>query len=157
MGKVRNNYRKTEFLCPECMSTLKTNEYFVKECSGDRIKEWEKAFKKYRKMNISERTLYLETISNKDKFTDLYNKWEIHGHMNCAYSNRIYDIIPNNSVLIVDPLQIKRIEKDIGIKIDLNKLDEESYFWYDGKTYFIEEGPGRHKIKVEWVQLPYDG
>ena len=142
----RNNYRKTQFLCPECMSKLTTNSDYSKVCSGDKLKYWAKEFKKYKKLNDDDKQQYLESVSMKGKFLDLYDRWCKVGSISCDYSNRIYSLVSDNVTTIPDPLQIKYLEKQLKTVIDVSKLDEDSSF----------KLPDGQVVKVEWVKLPLD-
>lgn len=152
---MRNNYRKTEFLCPECLSRLKAGKGLAKECSGDKLKYWISKFKKYQVLNSKEKAAYLETISDKTKYLELYSKWLAKGKLECHYSNRIYDIIPNDYVLIPDPIFLKKVEKDIG-EIDRESLTEETVFYFDGMKYYKHKAKDRKEVKLAWVKFPED-
>lgn len=160
--KARNNFRHTEFLCPECYSTLEYNKDFTKYCTGDRLKLWVPHFRKYEKADLRKKVEILSKFEDTAKFLELYEKW-LHkddkgkrSRFTCDYSTRLFDGHRDNSILIPDPMMLARIEKDLGKKLNIQELHEDTVFYHDGTKYFDKPADKRVSVKLEWVRYPDD-
>lgn len=160
--KSKNNYRHTEFLCPECYSTLEYHKDFSKYCSGDRLKLWEKLFRKYENATETKRMDILAGIEDTAKFKEWFEKWSYKNSKGkrskfvCEYSNRLFDLHRDNNTLVPDPIMLSRIERDLGKSLDINKLDEDTVFYHDGAKYSEKPTDKSTVVKLEWVRYPDD-
>lgn len=101
--------RQINHQCPICLSTLLLidNDYV---CSGDQLVYWKKEFKRFAQMNKKEQQDYIEDLSDKDKFFDMYSQGD---DLNCEFSTKIINILPSSSEKIADPIIVSRLEKSL--------------------------------------------
>lgn len=71
-----NNANSFCGVCPACLSPLITNSKGYQICSGERLKIWEKEFKKYKMFSKSEKEKFLKLFDDSEKFLEMFNKWD---------------------------------------------------------------------------------
>lgn len=158
--KENVNGRRSPSICNNCLSSLLIDEEGKYECSGDRLKIWEREFLNYVKLNEKEKIRYLMAFSHPDLFEELFDKWnhkDQEGHrpnFECGYSNKIYSLINPLRVMLPDPILCKKIEQSLGRAL----TDEEKYGEKDifraGNSYFDDFKKGRTRVKIALVFFP---
>lgn len=158
--KEKTHARRTNPICTNCLSSLVVSGEGKYECSGDRLKIWEKEFLAYTKMSDKEKIRYLMAFSHPDLFEELFEKWsykEGDGHrpnFECGYSNKIYSLINPLRVMMPDPILVKKIEKSLGRKLTEEELYGEKDIFREGKTYFEDYKKGRIRAKITLIYFP---
>lgn len=105
-------------VCPHCLSRL-IDDDGIMVCNGDKLKVWEKDFKRYEAMNAVEKKEYLIAFSDSERFLDLYNKWAFvddegnRPYFGCGYTNQIFSSVPETRIMLPDPMQVGRLEKQL--------------------------------------------
>lgn len=158
--KRGRNDRSNNLSCPNCLSKLITNTYGVLECTGDRLKLWEKEFVKYFKLTPEEKLEYLKGVSSDGNFQDLYDRWVYAQEQNtpeefgCGYTNTLFPPMGTVKVRIPDPIFTKRLEDKLGRKLTEEELIGESpLYFYQGRV--LTEWRKRAKeIRIPYVILP---
>lgn len=158
--KRGRNDRTNSLSCPNCLSKLITNSIGVLECTGDRLKFWEKEFEKYHKLTPENKIEYLKNVSSDGNFQELYDRWVYAQNQNapeefgCGYTNTLFPPMGNVKVRIPDPIFIKRLEYKLGRALTEEELIGESpLFFYQGRV--LTEWRKRAKeIRIPYVILP---
>lgn len=160
--RSKKHARHTVTSCPNCLSTLKLNEFGVWYCTGDRLALWTGEFEKYARMNDDRRKEYLSTISDLDKFIDLFNRWDfinesgVREMFNCGYSNEVYPPISRVKSHLPDPAFVKSIERRIGRQLTEEEKANESELWEWNGVISAQRRDGSRRIRIPWINLPED-
>lgn len=150
-GKAFNCFRNGSFTCPTCLSTLRINKEGIYECTGDKLLIWKSKFKTYEMMSQNQKDNYLESLENKERFLELYEK---RNNLTCEFSgtsSEIFQPLQNN---IPDPIAIKKIEKSLGRELTEQELEEEFIFYTDGEQFKVEEGIELEAFKIPRIKFP---
>ncbi len=158
--KEMRNARSNTSSCPNCLSTLKTNDSGFLYCTGNKLIIWEKDFAKYHAMKDIEKAKYLSKISNTSKFEELYDYWRYAFENNdpaqfdCGYTNNVSLPIGSSKSRIPDPIVCKRLETSLGRKLTEEELYGESPLYsYRGKI-LTEYKKRAKEVKIPWILLP---
>jgi len=114
--------RTKDNTCPHCMSKLLDNSGIM-SCTGSRLTVWVGDFKRYEKMNNTEKQKFLISFSDSERFTELFTRWSHidpdgnRSNFSCGYTSKIFSSLPDNRVLMPDPMQVKRLEKALNRKL----------------------------------------
>jgi hypothetical protein len=135
----RGNYRSVSSLCPNCFSTLTTDEAGAITCSGDRIKSWQDEFDKFKALSEIDKKKYLAELDNPKRFLELAGTL---GSQDCGFSTKISHVVPNYSVRIPDPIAVRAMERKLQRLLTEEELDEK---------YIFENG-----YKLPFTQFPED-
>lgn len=158
--KEHGNGRRGNPICTNCLSTLLVGEEGKYECSGDRLKIWEREFLNYLKMNDKEKIRYLMAFSHPDLFEELFDRWNYKdndGHrpnFECGYSNKIYSLVNPLRVMMPDPILCKKIEKSLGRALTEEEKYGEKDIFRAGNSYFEDFKKGRVRVKITLVFFP---
>ena len=115
----RGNYRSVSSLCPNCFSTLLTDERGAIQCSGDRIKSWQDEFDKFKALSDKGKEEYLARLDNPERFLELAGTL---GSQDCGFSTKISHVAPNYSVRIPDPMAVNKLERTLQRKLSEEEL-----------------------------------
>jgi hypothetical protein len=158
--KLQRTSRKTTTTCPNCMSSLFTNDVGAWECSGDRLVHWESEFFRYNLADEKGKVKTLATISDDGRFLELFDRWvycqdaDNEEVFSCGYSNAAFS--PNGGVKVntPDPIFTKKLENKLGRKLTEEELlGEEELFWYNGMV-LTKYRKNAKKITIPFVVLP---
>lgn len=125
-------------VCPHCLSILVDDEGTM-ICTGSRLEVWVGDFKRYEQMNTDEKREFLISFSNSEKFVDLYEKWVAvdddgnRPNFVCEYTNKIFSPLPDNRLVIPDPLQIRSIERQIKRSLTQEEINGDTDIKVHGK------------------------
>lgn len=157
----KKNFRyKTHTNCPNCMSKLKSNEFNILECTGDRLLFWHNEFLLYMKLDKEKQNKYLLCLSNINLFLDLFDKWNylddngIRVNFQCEYSNKIMNPVTRFRTTLPDPILVKRIERSLGRPLTEEEKHGEKEIWKEGNTFFTNYRKGRKIIKIPQIIFP---
>lgn len=149
----KSNAHNTYTNCSDCLSLLKINKEGKWECTGDRLETWKEEFKKYKNLSIDNKNKYLQTLTNKSKFLELYNSW-IGGKLECNFNSRIYSNNHSYSQEIPDPMFVGKIERSLGREL----TDEEKYgeipIYKVGSSYTDSFEEGASLIEIPIILFP---
>lgn len=150
-----NNYRDIFSNCPHCFSTLKVNNLGNWECTSGKLQLWVKEFKKYNSLNLTEKELYEQSLSNKDWFLSMYNKWS-KGNLTCDYSNKVS--IPNVVFKqeILDPMFVGKIERSLGRELTEEEKAGELSLYQIGEQFSTEFEEGSSIVEIPTINFPED-
>lgn len=157
--KVTKYVDRTNTTCPNCQSLLKLNEHGQFECSGNKLRVWEKEFVAYYRATDIEKEEILSKFSNTSIFGELYDRWKYNREneeemFDCGYTNEIFPLLSESKETIPDPLVVKRIEAKLGRELTLDELlGEVELFSYKG-SIFTEWRPKARTVKIPWIVLP---
>lgn len=136
-------HRIKDNICPYCLSKL-LNEDGRMVCTGNKLKIWEKQFIEYAKMPIEERNEFMTNFAESEKFEELYNKWS-HVDRNgdrpnftCGYTDKVFSSLPDNRILIPDPLQVRRCERALKRPLTEEELAGEVDLIINGTAVELE-------------------
>ena len=124
--------------CPHCLSKLIDEEGRM-VCTGSRLQIWEGDFKKYKTMDIDEKRKFLISYSDSEKFIDLYDKWAfvnadgLRPNFTCDYTNQIFAPLPDNRLIVPDPLQVKGIERKLKRTLTASEINGDTEIVVNGK------------------------
>ena len=157
----KTNRSKTTSICPECGSTLKVGEFGVWECQGDQLEHWHREFVKFTAANDERKAEILKSISDMGKFLDLYSRWQNAQELadyefDCGYTNRIHSPNARTRNTIPDPIQVKRIERQLGRKLSEEELYNEDEIWQIGGRFLKFYKKGAKRVKIKRVAIPED-
>ncbi len=158
--KRGRNARTNNLSCPNCLSKLKTNAYGLLQCTGDKLKVWEKEFEKFSKLNNEKKVEYLKNVSASGNFEELYDRWvyalqsDPPEEFECGFTNILFPPNGNVKVRIPDPIFCKKIEMKLGRPLTLEEiLGEQPLYFYQGQV--LTEWRKRAKqIRIPFVILP---
>jgi len=160
-GKKRGrNDRSNSLSCPNCLSKLKTNSYGVLECSGDRLKIWEKEFARFYKLTPEEKVEFLKTVSSNGTFQELYDRWVYASEtgkpdeFECGYTNTVFPPNGNVKVRIPDPIVCKRLEQKLGRKLTEEEIFGESPLYFYRGMVITEWRKRAKEIRIPFIVLP---
>lgn len=122
------NARIISNLCPNCFSTLTTNEDGTINCTGDRLTFWKTEAENYKKLSPEDQKQYLDSLEDSSKFLALVATI---GSLNCGYSSQLSAITSNNSTRIADSMAVGRMERKLGRQLTELEL-EEGFTFLDG-------------------------
>lgn len=143
--------RQLDHLCPECLSTLELSVDGYK-CTGNRLRLWVKEFEKYDLLTEGEKKMYIANLADKEKFVELYNSKTLE----CEYSPQMIEIIPEQSILIPDPMVVGKIELNFGRRLTDTELEEGFLFYRKGKNFSHEHLEGYNRFRIPRVLFPDD-
>lgn len=158
--KRGRNDRSNSLTCPNCLSKLITNSIGLLECTGDRMKIWEKEFERYYKLDDEKKVEFLKNVSANGNFQELYDRWvyarenELPNEFDCGYSNVLFPPSGNVKVRIPDPIFCKRIEQKLGRKLTEEELYGESPLYQYGGRILTEWRKRAKEIRIPFVILP---
>lgn len=158
--KRGRNDRSNSLTCPNCLSKLITNSIGVLECTGDRLKLWEKEFTKFFKLTPEQKTEYLKNVSANGNFQELYDRWVYAQEQNtpeefgCGYTNTLFPPMGTVKVRIPDPIFVKRIEQKLGRKLTEEELIGESPLYAYAGRVLTEWRKRAKEIRIPYVILP---
>ena len=130
--------------CPNCLSKLISKDGNL-VCTGDRLKVWETDFKRYGDMNSSERREFLISFSDSERFVELHKKWAFvdeegnRPNYDCGYTSKIFNPVPDNRIMLPDPLQVKKYERLLKRPLTEEELLGEDPIIIEGKTVTIKK------------------
>jgi hypothetical protein len=160
--RSKKHARHTITSCPNCLSTLKLNTFGVWYCTGDRLELWTGELEKYSRMNEQRKQDYLSSISEVDKFLDLFERWQyinergIRENFNCGYSNEVYPPVSRVKSHLPDPAFVKSLERRMGRKLTEEEKANESELWeWNGVISDIKK-KGAKRVRIPWINLPED-
>lgn len=160
-GKKRGRNDRTNSLsCPNCLSKLVTNSLGLLECTGDRLKIWEKEFERYYRLDDVKKVEFLKNVSANGNFQELYDRWvyarenELPNEFDCGYSNILFPPSGNVKVRIPDPIFCKRIEQKLGRKLTEEELFGESPLYQYGGRILTEWRKRAKEIRIPFIILP---
>ena len=160
--KAQTNFRSVERVCPNCLSTLCLDHIGNWSCSKDKLKLWEKEFLKYSALSELKKNEYLLKISDIDQFLFLYTKWEIvdetgnRPNFDCDYSSKLFRPVSTSTIIIPDPIEVKRIEKSLGRILTEEERCGEKPLWVEGNKYYKSFKKGRKKAIIQSIHYPDD-
>jgi len=131
------NLKSISNLCPNCFSTLVKNEDGDIECSGDKLKFWKDEVALYKKMNVEQQKIYLESLENANEFLRLAAAVETAEALDCGYSANLVSIIPNYSTRIPDPMAVNKLERKLKRLLTEEELEEGYTFKLDNEIYML--------------------
>jgi hypothetical protein len=166
--KLKNKTKKVNKLdlvkqsttCPYCLSLLKINDVKVLECTGNKLRIWEKEFLTFNQLIEDKKNKYLLGLSDVGLFLDLYEKWnktdEKGNRVNftCGYSNKLFNPISKFRTSFPDPILVKRIEKSLGKELSYDEKWGLVDVYKEGNTYFRTWKKGRQKVKIPQIIFP---
>jgi len=129
--------RTKDNVCPHCMSKLLDNNG-VMECTGSRLTVWVEDFKRYEKMKSNEKQKFLISFSDSERFTELFSRWSHvdstgnRPNFTCGYTSQIFSSLPDNRVLMPDPMQVKRLETSLNRKLTEEEITGNTPVEIDG-------------------------
>ena len=115
-------------ICPNCLSTLKISKTGGYECTGNKLAWWINTFKMYQVMTLGERETYLDIMSDKDAFLELYIKWAfidsngVRSNFGCDYSHTAYSPVNRLRMKIKDPAAVRSKERILGRPLTNDEL-----------------------------------
>lgn len=130
----RVSYRNVNNLCPNCFSTLISEDTGNFYCSGDRIASWQKEIEDYKNMSEEEQQAYLKTLSNPSKFLELIVSFDT---LDCGTSTQLSNISTHNNIRIPDPMAVGKIEKLLKRSLTEEELEEGYEFKINTKAYTL--------------------
>lgn len=158
--KRGRNDRSNSLSCPNCLSKLTTNSYGVLECTGNRLKIWEKEFARFYKLNPEEKVEFLKNVSSNGTFQELYDRWvyasenDKPSEFECGYTNTVFPPNGNVKVRIPDPIFCKRLEKKLGRKLTEEEIMGESPLYFYRGMVLIESRKRAKEIRIPFIILP---
>jgi hypothetical protein len=158
--KPTNNYRNLINTCPYCLSKLVTNEFNILECSGDKIKIWEKTFIDYEKMNDKDRKEFIKKFSDISMFNELYERWSYKDEkgmrqgLSCIFTSRLFNPISRIRSTLYDPILVGAIERSLGRSLSDKELSGEVEIWKEKNSYFSDYKKGRKLVRVPELIFP---
>ena len=161
-NRSRKYARHTVTSCPNCLSTLRINEFGVWECTGDRLAIWTGEFEKFQKMSLERQNEYLKTMSEPDRFIDLYGRWDyinadgVRENFNCGYTNEMYPPMARIKTSIPDPAFCKALERRLGRELTDEEKANESEIWEWQGIVSTEKRAGAKRVRIPWINLPED-
>lgn len=160
-GKKRGRNDRTNSLsCPNCLSKLVTNSLGLLECTGDRLKIWEKEFERYYKLDAEKKIEFLKNVSANGNFQELYDRWvyarenEAPEEFDCGYSNVLFPPSGNVKVRIPDPIFVKRLEVKLGRKLTEEEIFGESPLYFYAGRVLTEWRKRAKEIRIPFIILP---
>lgn len=144
--------RQINHLCPNCMSTL-TVENGDYVCTGDRLEIWQKVFEEFDKMQLKEKRDYLSSISDQDKFFDLYKQ---KSKLTCDFSTYRASLVPNYNETILDPLVVKRVQKSLGRPLTDEEKSGDTKLYRRGNDYKTRLFLGYEEFEIPRINFPED-
>ena len=158
--KRGRNDRTNSLSCPNCLSKLVTNSIGLLECTGDRLKLWEKEFERYYKLDDAKKVEFLKNVSANGNFQELYDRWvyarenELPNEFDCGYSNVLFPPSGTIKVRIPDPIFCKRIEQKLGRKLTEEEIFGESPLYQYGGKILTEWRKRAKEIRIPFIILP---
>lgn len=153
--KGKRNFRDNHNICPHCLSTLKVNDENILECTGDKLQFWLKDFEKYDDMDLINKNIYNEKLSNKEQFLSLYSNWK-GGNLICEYSNKM--IIPNliYKQEIADPMFVGKIERSLGRELTEEEKCGDKQIYKIGERFTDYFEVGSATVLIPKINFPDD-
>jgi hypothetical protein len=160
-NKIVNITRSNFAVCPNCLSKMVLDNKGFQQCSGDRLVTWVKEFQTFKDLDDIKKVNYIKNLSHDSMFLELYDRWHYSQSnpediFNCGYTNQIFLPIPNCSVIIPDPTQIKRIEKKLGRKLTEEEIFGEKELFAHRGGIFEEYRDGARIVKISLLRFPED-
>lgn len=158
--KRGRNDRSNSLSCPNCLSKLVTNQFGILECTGDRLKTWEKEFEKYHKLVPEKKVEYLKNVSANGNFQELYDRWvyaqqqEPSEALDCGFTNTLFPPNGNVKVRIPDPIFVKRLEQKLGRPLTEEELIGESPLYFYAGRVLTEWRKRAKEIRIPFIILP---
>ena len=159
-NKVIKSNRSPSNTCPYCLSKLITNEFNILECSGDKIKVWEKTFIDYEKMNDIQKKEFIKNFDDVSMFNELYERWSYKDErgmrqgLTCIFTNKLHNPVSRIRTTLYDPILVKTIEKSLGRKLTDRELSGEEELWREKNSYFTDYKKNRRKIHIPELIFP---
>lgn len=141
--------RKPNIQCPNCMSTLKIGESGAWECTGDKLEVWVPYFREYQSLSSEAKDEFLDKISDKDMFNELYCKWEYLDESGrrvnfvCGYSPKMYPAVTRLRTSVPDPTTVASLERKLGRELTEQELKGSKPIW-----------DGEKLVNVPMITLP---
>lgn len=158
--KRGRNDRTNSLSCPNCLSKLVTNSYGILECTGDRLKIWQKEFEKYHKLTPEQKVEFLKNVSANGNFQELYDRWvyaqqqETPEDLDCGFTNTLFPPNGNVKVRIPDPIFVKRLEQKLGRKLTEEEIFGESPLYFYAGRVLTEWRKRAKEIRIPFIILP---
>lgn len=159
--KAKNfNKKRATAKCPECGSNLYVDEVGALDCDGSLLKTWENLCKVYHEADDQAKDQIMNTLSDKDKFQELYWRWAVSiesggtGLTHCGYTNRLYPPIASNKSRLPDPLFTKRIERQLGRNLTEEEILGEVDLWYYKGQYLTKWRKNAKKVVIPIITIP---
>lgn len=130
-------------VCPNCLSRI-VDENGIMMCTGNRLKMWETEFKRYDKMVTTEKKEFLISFSDSEKFIDFHKKWALvdengnRPNFCCGYTNQIFSPIPDNRIVMSDPLQVKNVERQLKRSLTVEEINGNRDIVINGKVITLD-------------------
>ena len=153
--RVGKHARSLNHTCPCCMSIVKINNMGQLECTGNNLILWRKDFEVYSKMNATDKEAYLNSLNNKEKFLEWYQRKD---DLHCGWSNNYSKIDQTYSTMIPDPIAVGKIERSLKRPLTEEEL-EEGYVFYrtlenNNYIYSTENLENWNKYIIPRVSFP---